>query len=53
MHAMYMRGPVDVEPDCEILDYAWVAKSDFPKYFTEADTQPFVEIAERSLYYNL
>ncbi len=53
MHSMYMKGPVDIEPDSEVLDFAWVPKSDFPKYLTEEDTKPFVEIAERSLYYNL
>jgi len=51
MHALYLAGKFDLEEDSDVLDYAWVRKSELKEYFTTPLTAPMIELAERSLYY--
>lgn len=51
MHALYLAGPIDLEPDSDVVDYAWVTKKELGEYFTTTETKPLLSLADRSLYY--
>jgi len=52
-HALYLGGKIELEPDSEFLDYAWVAKEELGEYFTTPTTAPLVQLAESVLFYDM
>lgn len=51
MHAMYLGGKIELEPDGEITDYVWAKQSEFGDYFTSDHTKELLKLTSSSLYY--
>lgn len=52
MHAMYIGGgAVELEPDGEITDFAWVTQPELSEYFTSKHTEQLLKLTSSSLFY--
>eukprot|EP00461_Guttulinopsis_vulgaris_P000878 UN00878 len=52
MHAVYLGGgAVQLEPDGEITDFAWVTQGELSEYFTSKHTEDLLKLTGSSLYY--
>jgi hypothetical protein len=51
MHSVYLGGNIELEPDGEITDYAWVTQPELKEYFTSDHTKELEKLTSSSLYY--
>jgi len=51
MHSIYLGGNIELEPDGEITDYAWVTQPELKEYFTSDHTKELEKLTSSSLYY--
>jgi large subunit ribosomal protein L46 len=51
MHSMYLGGNIELEPDGEITDYAWVKQDELHEYFNNDHCKDLLRMTGSSLYY--
>lgn len=51
MHSVYLGGNVELEPDGEITDYAWVTQGELAEYFENDHSKDVLKLSSSSLYY--